>query len=79
MQERSAVATISVRVGKEKRIVTVRGRLVAADLRRLERACGPALEHRELALELRLADRADMDDAARLFLGGLVRRGAVFG
>ncbi len=71
------VATITVRVGRERRVVTVHGRLEARDLRRLERACGPALEYRELPLELRLLDRGGMDETARVFLAGLVKRGAL--
>ena len=77
MHSECPVATISVRVGKEKRLVTVNGRLEARDLRRLERACGPALEHRELALELRLSDPGSVDQVAQAFLAGLVKRGAV--
>lgn len=77
MHSLGLVATISVRVGNGKRVVTVRGRLVARDLRRLERACGPALEHRELPLELRLLTRRGTDEPAQVFLAGLVKRGAV--
>ena len=72
------VASISVRVRQRKRRVTVRGHLTAADLRRLERACGPALEHRELLLELRVGDVADLDEPCRLFFSSLSKRGAVF-
>jgi hypothetical protein len=57
-------------------VVTVHGRLAAADLRRLERACGPALEHREVQLELRLQDVSGMDEASQVFLDVLARRGA---
>ncbi len=57
--------------------VTIRGPLTAADLKRLERACGPALEHREMPLEVRVIDMGAADEASRLFLEGLVRRGAV--
>lgn len=49
---------------------------MAADLRRLERACGPTLEHREIPLEIRLRGEV-MDDVSRLFVTRLVRRGAV--
>lgn len=71
------MANISVRIHEGKRRVTVRGHLVAADLRRLERACGSALEHRELPLELRVRDISQMDEVCRLFLASLERRGAV--
>lgn len=71
------VAILSVRLSNGKRLVTVRGRLTARDLRRLERACGPALEQREVPLELRLSDHGNMDEAAQVFLAGLIRRGAV--
>ncbi len=77
LQRIQPVATISVRAGREKRLVTVHGRLEARDLRRLERACGPALEYREMPLELRLVDRGGMDETARVFLAELVKRGAV--
>jgi len=57
--------------------VTVRGALSAGDLRRLERACGRALEEREMALELDLDVTAGVDEPARLYLDRLIRRGAV--
>ena len=71
------MAILRVRLSNGKRLVTVRGRLAARDLRRLERACGPALEQREVPLELRLSEHGDLDEATQLFLAGLVRRGAV--
>lgn len=77
MHSSPAVATISVRVDNGKRVVTVRGRLAAGDLRRLEHACGPALEHRELPLELRLVHGRGIDGPVQVFLAGLVKRGAV--
>jgi hypothetical protein len=55
----------------------VRGLLAATDLRRLEQACGPALEHRELRLEVRLMDARIGDESTRLFLENLARRGAI--
>jgi hypothetical protein len=56
--------------------VTIRGPLAAGDLRRLERLCGPALEEREIRLEVRLLGVGAMDESSRLFITGLVRRGA---
>lgn len=71
------VASIRVRVRNGRHRVTVRGELRAEDLRRLERACGKALEHRTVPLELCVRDVVMMDESARLFVDGLVRRGAV--
>lgn len=70
------VATILARVQNGRLHVDVTGRLGAADLRHLERACGPALEQRDLALDIVARDVAALDEAARLFLIGLARRGA---
>jgi hypothetical protein len=78
LQVAGVVARISVRVHQGKRQVTVRGHLTATDLRRLERACGPALEQRELLLELRVGAVTDMDESCRLFLASLSKRGAMF-
>jgi hypothetical protein len=77
LQGAAAVATIHVRVRGGKRRVTIRGRLTAADLRRLERACGRALEHQDIPLEIRIRDLVTVDEASRLFLSHLLRRGAV--
>jgi hypothetical protein len=52
------------------------GRLAAADLRRLERACGPALEHRQLPIVVHLERVTDIDRAALGFLNRLAARGA---
>ena len=71
------VASIRVRVRNGRHRVTVRGQLQAEDLRRLERACGPALEHRTVPLELRVREVVSMDESAQLFIDSLVRRGAV--
>jgi hypothetical protein len=56
--------------------IWIRGSLSVRDLRRLESACGPALEHERLPLEIRLARMTTVDDAARVFLRGLAARGA---
>ena len=71
------VASIRVRVRGGKRRVTISGRLSAADLRRLEHACGSALEHEEIPLEIWIRDAVAVDDVSRLFLSRLLKRGAV--
>lgn len=71
------MARISVRARGDRSRVSVSGCLEAADLRRLERACGPALERRDMALELRLTRVSAMDAAARAFIRRLVQRGAI--
>jgi hypothetical protein len=57
--------------------VTVTGKLAGRDLRRLERACGPALEHSQPPLTVRLGAAAAIDDSAQAYLDRLMRRGAV--
>ncbi len=57
--------------------VSITGTLGAKDLRRLERHCGPALEHARLALEIRLRGVTRMDESARMYLHRLEGRGAV--
>lgn len=56
--------------------VRIAGRLSATDLRRLERACGPALERHHLALAINVSAVTAMDGAADAFIGRLVARGA---
>ena len=56
--------------------MSVSGPLRAADLRELERACGPALEQRDVALDVVAREVSAFDEASRLFLVGLTRRGA---
>lgn len=58
------------------RTITIHGRLAAAHLKRLERACGPALEQRQLQLEIVLRDGEVQDPAARAYLDRLRQRGA---
>jgi hypothetical protein len=58
-------------------MVAVSGRLQAADLRRLEQACGPALTTHPLRIELQLAKVTEMDAAAGAFLDLMTSRGAV--
>jgi hypothetical protein len=57
--------------------VTVTGNLGGRDLRRLERACGPALEQPRAPLTVRLASVAAIDQSARAYLDRLMQRGAV--
>ena len=54
---------------------SIRGSLSARDLARLERACGPALEHRHPPLVVRLHQVTSVDEAAGLFLQHLRERG----
>ena len=56
--------------------VTLAGRLMAADLKRLERACRHALEHKRVPLELNLDQVSATDAAARFYLEHLRARGA---
>lgn len=56
--------------------VTIVGRLCARDLRRLERACGPALERHPLPLALNVSAVSSTDAAADAFIARLVERGA---
>jgi len=67
---------ISVADGAAGRTVTIRGKLAAADLKRLEHACGPALEQRQLYLQIVLRDGDVKDAAARAYLDRLQLRGA---
>lgn len=57
--------------------VTVTGSLQGRDLRRLEHACGPALEQAQPPVTVRLASGTSMDAAAHAYLDRLMRRGAV--
>jgi hypothetical protein len=66
------------RVSKHGRYrVSIRGALSVRDLGRLERACGPALEHERLPLEVHVAQMTTLDDASRVFLKRLATRGAL--
>jgi hypothetical protein len=56
-------------------VVTVTGELRGRDLGRLERACGPALEHQHPPLTLRLASSV-VDAPAKRYLERLAERGA---
>jgi hypothetical protein len=56
--------------------VMLEGRFSAADLKRLERACRYAFEHKFLPLDLDLGRVTSIDDAARFYLERLRSRGA---
>jgi hypothetical protein len=71
------MARISTVMKGGKYRVSIRGALSARDLARLERACGPALEHEQIPLEIRAEQMTTVDEASRLFLGQLATRGAV--
>jgi hypothetical protein len=64
-----------VRVGEIYRI-TVKGRLAAGDLKRLERACGSALQEKVVPLELDIRRVTSLDETAQAYLEKLRARGA---
>jgi hypothetical protein len=55
---------------------TLKGRLSARDLKRLERACGSALVQKHVPLEVNLQGVTSLDDSARAYLERLSARGA---
>jgi hypothetical protein len=69
------MARITVREANGTREVTVHGRLIGAEVRRLEQACGPALERAHIGLHLRLVQVTAIDEVARALIGRLVERG----
>jgi hypothetical protein len=71
------VARITVRSTHGRYCVTVSGQLRGRDLRRLEHACGPALERRDPPLTVTLASPDSVDEPARAYLERLITRGAV--
>jgi hypothetical protein len=64
-----------VKTANGRYFVTVTGQLGGRDLGRLERACGPALEHQHPPLTVRLAAGV-IDEPARRYLERLTERGA---
>jgi hypothetical protein len=56
--------------------ITLKGRLMASDLGRLEHACGSALEQKLAPLELNVEQVLSIDHAARGYLDRLRARGA---
>jgi hypothetical protein len=70
------MATIAVVRSGESYRITLRGCLSSGDLKRLERACRYALEHKLVPLELNLERVSSIDHAARAYLERLRARGA---
>ena len=70
------MVTISVKRTGESYCIELDGRLAANDLKRLERACRYALEHKLVPLELHLEHVSTIDEAARAYLDRLRARGA---
>ena len=70
------MASMRVKSTAGRYFVTVTGELRGRDLRRLERACGPALEHERPPLTVRLAAPV-IDAPARRYLERLAERGAI--
>lgn len=54
----------------------VTGRLTAADVGRLERACAPALLTLDLALDIDLTEVTESDETADLMVNQMAARGA---
>jgi hypothetical protein len=71
------VARMRVRSAEGRYHVTVTGNLCGRDLRRLEQACGAALEQRQPPLTVRLAAVPTIDGSAQAYLRRLIARGAV--
>jgi hypothetical protein len=69
------MASIRTTVADNRYYVSVRGLLLDNEVRLLERACGPALEQRELRLTVDLDDTR-VPPAACVFLRRLQARGA---
>jgi hypothetical protein len=75
LQRNHLVARIAWRDANGTREITVSGRLEGPEVRRLETACGPALEQAQIRLHLRIARVTAMDDAARALIARLLERG----
>lgn len=58
-------------------VVTVSGRLGAADMRRLEHACSPALTTAQVQLTVDLSRTTEVDHVAEVMLQRMATRGAV--
>jgi hypothetical protein len=71
----ACVARIAVKEIEGTREITVSGRLEGPEVRRLEQACGPALERPRIGLHLRLIQVTAVDDVARALIARLVERG----
>ena len=71
------MATFARRVTKGRWRIAVRGELRATDLRRLERACAPALEQFPATLDIEVDTLQAVDEPSRRFVVCLLHRGAV--
>jgi hypothetical protein len=71
------MARIATSYKNRKYRVSVRGSLSFRDLGRLERACGAALEEHSPPLEVHLEAVSSVDEASRMFLRQLAKRGVV--
>lgn len=72
---RITVVTVT-RDAQEPCVIRIRGVLCAADLHRLERACGRLLERERLDLRLVFDAAGAMDSSARAYVDRLQARGA---
>ena len=70
------MATFARRVTRGRWRIAVRGELRAADLRRLERACAPALEQFPVPLDIEVDTLQAVDEPSRRFVACLLHRGA---
>jgi ABC-type transporter Mla MlaB component len=70
------MARISVRRSTERTYVTISGRLTAADMGRLEHACGAALTRETAALDIDVSKVTAMDVTAAAVLRRFAERGA---
>lgn len=73
------MARISVRRSTECTYVTISGRLTAADMGRLEHACGAALTRETVALDIDVSKVTAMDVTAAAVLRRFAERGARIG
>ena len=71
------MARMTVKLVEGRSVVTIKGRLVPRDLRRLEHLCGRALEQPEAPLTLWLSQASAPDHVVQAYLDRLVNRGAV--
>jgi anti-anti-sigma regulatory factor len=70
------MARISVRRSAERTCITISGRLTAADMGRLEHACGAALTRQTMPLDIDVSRVTAMDVTAAAILRRLAERGA---
>jgi len=75
--ELTRMARISTLLRQGRYHVSIRGPLSVRDLRSLERACGPALEHERMPLDISIAHMSALDEGSRAYLERLATRGAV--